>query len=310
MTLFKKTLLTLNLIGLGLMNFAYAIVPSYEPDAQPTAYFYAVDQVDLPPREFHAFLSNGDYCYLKTAQGVTSARSGSWQKAGKNIRLTLAKPENQISVFGIWDDDTDKPFDNIALNEFLADGDDQPFLLGFGTDKPTKLALYDPKIHAKEQPIPKGATHVFVGKNSQDKDGYTLTALSLENLDKIPQILKRHGQQRANKLQLTLIAIPDAFAKNPVLSKPNQSTIRIQDNTLKINGTITQGELLKAQTDINKLKNLCSPQKTAQPFIDTFISSLGEPTSPMFNEIREHLIPKMHQIHYQGKLDKGTWLQK
>ena len=305
MSLFKKAVFNLSAIALVLAHSAHAIIPSYEPNAPLQAYVYEIDHSGSQAGEVHAFLSNGNYCYLVGAMGAgVGVLSGTWQRAGNDIKLTLTTPKT--TIFGIWES-TDGQHNVVSVSEFLTfyGFGGQPFLFGFGTDKPTQLALYNHEIHAEDQPIPTGATHVFVGQNFKGKDGYTLTALSLENMTKIPETLKRYGENVDGRIQLSLGATPNMFATaNPFLLSQAKANISVHGNALQINGKATQGEKLTDQTDIEGVKHLCSQSPAS------FAPQLEDNATPAEREVHTLLTPKTHQVHYQGKLDNGTWLKK
>lgn len=299
----KRWLISLMLCGATAHAYqSEPVIPKY--DTQDYAvYVYYVGDTDDGQQATHLFGSDGQYCHVQMTGGKYSTVGGSWEQRDNGIHVSYHAPKR--TFFGLWNDWRSHPSPVIDVQKLVnAQGfDGKPFLMGFGNDTPNKLAVFNPKIHTVHQPIPTGATHVFVGEPTKTDKGYVLTAFSLENMAKI-----NTGKQE-NVYVLSLASTPNTLSDDDIRQLPNNFETR--------NGTLILGELPTfafisndTNTDVISISNTLNECQGANPLnsLKRYYQDFSE--TPQEKAMLPFLKPNSQTIHYQGHIDNGAWLKR
>lgn len=202
----KQWLISLMLIGAT----AQAVVPNIEPNQSLTAWAY--DNLDeRVTKQAHTFFSNGDYCFVAGNPMWLGSLTGTWQKQDDKI-VVNAKPTNAV-IWGRWDIAPDtRP--TIIITFSMLEQFQAPFWVGFGTDVPHQIKVYDAEQDDNVMPIPPNSTHLFVGEYQKGKTQLLLSRLPLDrtHLSGI-KTLPKLGKDEAYRLRVK--TLPNALKHVP-----------------------------------------------------------------------------------------------
>lgn len=298
----KRWLISLMLCGATAhAHQSEPVIPKHSTQDYAVYVYYVSDTDDH--QATHLFGSDGQYCYLQMTDGKYNTVGGSWEQRDSSIHVNYHAPKR--TFFGLRNDWYSHPSPVIDIQK-LANGhgfDGEPFLMGFGNGMPQTLAVFDPKIHTVHQPIPTGATHVFVGENNRTKDGYALTAFSLENMAKI------NTDKQENVYVFSLASTPNTLSDDDIRQLPNNFETR--------NGTLILGELPTfafisndTNTDVISISNTLNECQGANPLnsLKRYYQDFSK--TPQEKAILPFLEPNSQIIHYQGHIDNGAWLKR
>ncbi len=310
LTTFYKTLLAV-LVGACTVSahalFDEPIAPKYS-ETDYAIYVYGVSSADKFSK-LHLFGSDGQYCYQHITGDKVKSVGGQWVRQGNQINITYHAPKR--TFFGLWHGWGDYKADTalvdvekLAHKEGTTQGfDGQPFLLGFGRDTPTHLAVFDPNHHDTKQPVPQGVSHVFVGEFVQGKNSHALTAFSLKNFDNIKVL------QGDNHYALSLATTPNTLSDDEIVKRP--TTFDIKHNLLVLDETPNQVFVSNdTNTEIFIASNILEECQDKNPLrsLQHFYEDVNE--TPQEKAIVPFLVPDSHTITYQGVIDNGAWLKR
>lgn len=310
LTRFYKTLLAA-FVGAYAVSahalFDEPIAPQYS-QTDYAIYVYGMSSADKLSK-FHLFGSDGQYCYQHTTDGRVKSVGGQWVRQGNQINITYHAPKR--TFFGLWHSWGDYEADTalvdvkkLTSHEGVTQGfDGQPFLLGFGHDTPTHLAVFDPNHHDAKQPVPKGASHVFVGEFVQGKNSHALTAFSLKNFDHIKAL------QGDDHYALSLATTPNTLSDDEIAERP--TTFDIKHNILMLDdkpdiffiSNDTNTDVIRTSNYLHECQG-GNPLRSLQRFYEDFNET------PQEKAIVPFLVPDSHTITYQGTIDDGAWLKR
>lgn len=299
----KRWLISLMLCGATAHAYqSEPVIPKY--DTQDYAvYVYYVGDTDDGQQATHLFGSDGQYCHVQMTGGKYSTVGGSWEQRDNGIHVSYHAPKR--TFFALWNDWHSYSSPVIDIQKLVnAQGfDGEPFLMGFGNGTPQTLAVFDAKIHTVHQPIPTGATHVFVGENNKTKDGYALTAFSLENMAKI------NTDKQENAYVLSLASTPNTLSDDDIRQLPNNFEIR--------NGALILGELPTfvfisndTNTDVISISHTLNECQGTNPLnsLKRYYQDFSK--TPQEKAILPFLEPHHQLIYHQGDVDEGAWLKR
>lgn len=300
-----KSLLLALVSGISMISaHAYQsepVVPQYNTKDYAVYVYYVGDEDNH--KKTYLFGSDGQYCYLQMVNHKYQTVGGHWKQQDNNIEITYHAPKR--TFFGLWNDWRSHESPVIDVQN-LANGqgfDGEPFLLGFGNDTPNKLAVFNPKIHVVHQVIPKDVNYVFVGENNKTKDGYTLTAFSLENMSKI------NTGNKENAYVLSLATTFNTLSDKEIAKLPK--TLAIQDNILKLDEKPVLSFISNdTNTDVISMSNSLKECQGSNPLsgLKQYYENFSK--TPQEKAILPFLEPNSQIIHYQGNIDNGAWLRR
>lgn len=299
----KKAAFILMVAAIALSAHAYRfnehIIPEYKPDDH-AIYVYGIDEKN----KHHLFSSDGQYCYISSADNAIKSVAGQWVRRGDNIHINYQIP--QRTFFALWHNWDHNEVPLIDMEDLIIPHafNHQPFLLGFGDDTPTQLAIFDPKIHNTKQPIITEAKNVFVGENIKYKDGYALTAFSLENLDKIKQ------HQGGEGYALSLATTANTLSADEIAKRPTVFAIH-HDGRLLLDDVPTYSYVSDdTNSDIIMMSNALAQCQGENPLSSLYQFYKDIADIPQKEAIIPLMIPQSHTIKYQGNIEQNaTWLQ-
>lgn len=228
--------LAIGLILLASVNTnAQTVLPTYAPNQPLTAVAYNDENTGAMTQKMTVFLSDGSYCIAMAGVGDLAFIQGKWHRQGDQVTTTLYSASPIIT--GEWRI-TNGITTGVLIDNWLIESFNEPFLVGFGNKTPTKLDIYDPKKGTSTLPIPKGATHFFVGAYKQGATKHTLIRFSLD-YNQLPP------PEEGTTYNLEVIGYPNEF-KN-------------QDVNIQYN--IQNGQLFKVMLvdDIDYTQTLSNP---------------------------------------------------
>lgn len=241
---------------------AHAVIPNIEPNQPLTAWAY--DNLDEKgTKQAHTFFSNGDYCFVAGNFMQMGSLTGTWQKQDDKI-VVKAKPTNAV-IWGRWDVAPDTRPTIIITFSMLAQFQ-APFWVGFGTDVPHQIKVYDAERDDNVMPIPPNSTHLFVGEYQKGKTQLLLSRLPLDrtHLSNIKTLTVDKGEAyrlRVKTLPNALKHAPNEFmAEYKVVNDELSANFKMTDKFKIIaNSTNPLPRLMKIeeQAKLTDIQNKC-----------------------------------------------------
>lgn len=316
MTLFKKTIFSLNAIGLGLglalTNLTYAntssVMPIYNPNANLSLWVGADHGMEGASETAYLY-SDGAACYALGAVGAFVLLKGKWQynqdKTSIDIQMKTKSDNDFLLVYNSADDGTqderDTKANQLSISEFSF-YNKEPIYLGFSTQEtPAQMTMFDYSRHQDSITIPPDSQYLFVAKNITSGKSNKVARFDLNGLghDKYNiELFNNDGLMGVSES-----SINHNFSNNPlkiVIKKDkigfkygNSNHIKFFDKVNKFNVNITHDGI-----NLKRLHGYCSG-RSDDFYLDIAQNTQSNLTKPTYINWRGNISPNADWLKTQ-----------